>query len=235
MLRARLHLLSHKESLVLSGKQKKINFLIFIDRCGHRAKAALGAYVGPVWSQSVTGSSSFSALLQGNQPLLIPSQQSQPQSCPCWEPQQTPHLYKTMGFIQTSLLAPALGSFFLSITQLCPSSISHIHTAQFHLHVPNSAQAIPASCQWSWRALLQRLAGTAQPLLENHCGGWGAPKGANPFSAIAQGAHTLPSAFGETAHTKIKSWALQADEDIKNIKSELLKDIVQILSFQPLQ
>lgn len=72
MLRARLHLLSHKESLVLSGKQKKINFLIFIDRCGHRAKAALGAYVGLVWSQSVTGSSSFSALLQGESATAHP-------------------------------------------------------------------------------------------------------------------------------------------------------------------
>lgn len=72
MLRARLHLLSHKESLVLSGKQKKINFLIFIDRCGHGAKAALGAYAGPVWRQSDTDSTCSLPSCNGKQPLLIP-------------------------------------------------------------------------------------------------------------------------------------------------------------------
>lgn len=64
VLRARLHLLSHKESLVLSGKQKEINFLIFIGRCGHGAKSALGACVEPAWSQTVVGSSPSPALLR---------------------------------------------------------------------------------------------------------------------------------------------------------------------------
>lgn len=38
MLREEFHLLSHKKSFVLRGKQKKISFLIFIGRCGTEAK-----------------------------------------------------------------------------------------------------------------------------------------------------------------------------------------------------
>lgn len=70
MLRVRSHLLSHKKSLVLSGKQKEINFLIFIGRCGHGAKAELGACVGPAWSQAAVGSRRPLPSCQGKQPLL---------------------------------------------------------------------------------------------------------------------------------------------------------------------
>ena len=38
MLREGFHLLFHKKSLVLGGKQKKISFLIFIGRGGSEAK-----------------------------------------------------------------------------------------------------------------------------------------------------------------------------------------------------
>lgn len=72
---------------------------------------------------------------RGNQPLLIPSHQSQPQSCLCCEPQQISHLYRTMGFIQTSLLAPALGSFFVAIT----SAVSK-------QHFPHPYSSIPSPC-----------------------------------------------------------------------------------------
>lgn len=64
VLRARLHLLSHKECLALSGKQKEINFLIFIGRCGHGAKSAVGACVEPAWRQTAMGSSPSPALPQ---------------------------------------------------------------------------------------------------------------------------------------------------------------------------
>lgn len=154
MLRARLHLLSHKESLVLSGKQKKINFLIFIDRCGHGAKAALGVYAGPIWSQSAMGSSLFSALLQWEAATSHPqSHQSQLQgglSCgnSSPEPQKTPLLYKTMGFIQIFLLFLALRAFFVAISstmskqhfshliQLNSISMSQIHP-KLSLHHTN--------------------------------------------------------------------------------------------------
>lgn len=105
MLRARLHLLSHKESLVLSGKQKEINFLIFIGRCRQGAKSALSAYAGSAWSQTAVGSSPSPALLQWEAAALPHpwSLQSQPQDGPSCgtsspEPQQTPRFYKTPGF-----------------------------------------------------------------------------------------------------------------------------------------
>lgn len=166
MLRARLHLLSHKDSLILSGKQKEINFLTFIGRCGHRAKAALGAYAGPVWSQSATGPSVFSALLQWKAATSHPqSHQSQPQGGPsCGTsspgPQQTPHLYKTMGFIQGSLLIPVLGAFFVATTStVCKqhfqypySSIPapcHKFTPSYPCIMPMDLEGIAAEAGWN--------------------------------------------------------------------------------------
>ena len=104
MLRARLHLLSHKKRLVLSGKQKEINFLIFIGRCGHGAKSALGACVEPAWSQTAESSSLSPALLQREGGTSYSQdRQSQLQDGPSCgtsspEPQQTPRLYKMLGF-----------------------------------------------------------------------------------------------------------------------------------------
>lgn len=104
MLRVRSHLLSHKKSLVLSGKQKEINFLIFIGRCGHGAKAELGACVGPAWSQAAVGSSRPLPSCQGKQPLLCVPWDARPNRwvvlvrCLSPKPQQIPSAYRMPWF-----------------------------------------------------------------------------------------------------------------------------------------
>lgn len=181
----------------------------------------LGAYVGPVWSQSATGSSSFSTLLQWEAATSHPqSHQSQPQGRPSCgtsspEPQQTPHLDKTMGFYPELPPDPSarrlLCRHHLNRVQAAFPTSTQLNSISM---APNSSQVVPAWCHWIWRALLQRLA-----LLEPHCGGWGASKGADPFSAIAQGAQTLPSAFGEAAH--IRNQILELCRQLKTSRIQI--------------
>lgn len=78
VLRARLHLLSHKECLVLSGKQREINFLIFIGSCGHGSKPALGACGEPLGARLPWAPAHPLPSCNGNQPLLLIPRVSNP-------------------------------------------------------------------------------------------------------------------------------------------------------------